>query len=117
MRLDSGDALVVRCGWAYAIDPDRPMPGISLDAVRWPHRRGASVNTDDLGDAHPPLHPALPGSLHRVALPLLGMPLSDVAELTELAAVCSELDRYAVLLTATTPGPTARTPGARPATT
>ncbi|MFH8470916.1 cyclase family protein [Streptomyces sp. NPDC017991] len=31
VRLESGDALVVRCGWVYTIDPERPMPGISLD--------------------------------------------------------------------------------------
>ncbi|MFL4910002.1 cyclase family protein [Streptomyces sp. MMS24-I2-30] len=103
VRLESGDALVVRCGWVYAIDPARPMPGISLDAVRWMHRRGVSLYAGDLGDAHPPLDPAVPGPLHRVALPLLGMPLIDVAELTELAAVCAESNRYAFLLTVAPP--------------
>ncbi|WP_329130557.1 cyclase family protein [Streptomyces sp. NBC_00670] len=103
VRLESGDALVVRCGWAYAVDPARPMPGISLDAVWWMHRRGVSLYAGDLGDAQPPLDPAVPGPLHRVALPLLGMPLIDVAELTELAAVCAESGRYAFLLTVAPP--------------
>ncbi|THC43116.1 cyclase family protein [Streptomyces sp. A1499] len=103
LRLESGDALVVRCGWVYAINPARPMPGISLEAVRWMHRRGVSLYAGDLGDAHPPLDPAVPGPLHRVALPLLGMPLIDVAELEELAAVCAESNRYTFLLTVVPP--------------
>ncbi|MEV7088381.1 cyclase family protein [Streptomyces sp. NPDC093085] len=103
VRLESGDALVVRFGWEYAIDPARPMPGIGLDAVRWMHERGVSLYAGDLGDAHPPLDPALPGPLHRVALPLLGLPLIDVADLAELAAVCAETGRYAFLLTVAPP--------------
>ncbi|MCX5398357.1 cyclase family protein [Streptomyces sp. NBC_00102] len=103
VRLESGDALVVRCGWVYAIDPEKPMPGISLDAVRWMHRRGVSLYAGDLGDAYPPLDPAVPGPLHRVALPLLGMPLIDVTELGEVAAVCAELNRYAFLLSVAPP--------------
>jgi hypothetical protein len=27
--VESGDALVVRCGWEFTPDPDRPSPGIS----------------------------------------------------------------------------------------
>ncbi|MEW1659140.1 cyclase family protein [Streptomyces sp. NPDC093707] len=103
VRLESGDALVVRCGWVHTMDPDRPMPGISLDAVRWMHRSGVSLYAGDLGDADPPLDSAVPGPLHRVALPLLGMPLIDAAELEELAAVCAESNRYAFLLTVAPP--------------
>ncbi|MEK8169794.1 hypothetical protein NKH77_08230 [Streptomyces sp. M19] len=59
--MESGDALVVRCGWLYTIDPERPMPGVTLDAVRWMHRRGVSLYAGDLGDAYPPLDPAVRG--------------------------------------------------------
>ena len=103
VRLESGDALVVRCGWTETHDPDRPMPGMSLDAVRWMHRRGVSLYVGDIGDAHPALDPACPLPLHQVALPMMGMPLVDAAEVDELAAVCAELGRYAFLLTLAPP--------------
>lgn len=50
----SGDALVLRLGWPSTPVPGTPTPGISLDAVRWMHRRGVSVCAADRGDAHPP---------------------------------------------------------------
>ena len=43
VRLESGDALVVRCGWTMTSTPECPLPGITLDAVRWMHERGVSV--------------------------------------------------------------------------
>lgn len=103
VTLESGDALVVRCGWPMTPDPTRPMPGMSLDAVRWMHARGASLYAGDMGDAHPPLDPACPAPLHGVGLPLLGMPLIDAAHVDDLAATCAELGRYAFLLTVAPP--------------
>ncbi|GLV73563.1 cyclase family protein [Streptomyces hygroscopicus] len=103
VRLESGDALVVRCGWPMTPVPGRPMPGMSLDAVRWMHRRGAALYAGDIGDAHPGLDPACPLPLHGVALPLMGLPLIDAAEVDDLAAVCAELGRYAFLLTVAPP--------------
>ncbi|WAP59332.1 cyclase family protein [Streptomyces sp. S465] len=103
VRLESGDALVVRCGWSATPDPDRPMPGMSLDAVRWMHQRGVSLYAGDIGDAHPALDPACPSPLHHVALPMMGLPLIDAAEVDGLAAVCAKLGRYAFLLTVAPP--------------
>ncbi len=103
VRLEPGDALVVRCGWDMAPVPGRPMPGMSLDAVRWMHRRGASLYAGDIGDAHPALDPACPAPLHSVALPLLGLPLIDAVNADQLAAVCAELGRHAFLLTVAPP--------------
>jgi kynurenine formamidase len=103
VRLESGDALVVRCGWGMTPDPGRPMPGMSLDAVRWMHERGASLYAGDIADAHPSLDATGPSPMHGVALPMLGMPLIDAAGLDELAAVCAELGRYAFLLTVAPP--------------
>lgn len=103
VRLESGDALVVRCGWPMTPDPARPMPGMSMDALRWMHERGVALYVGDIGDAHPPLDPASPAPMHGVALPMLGMPLVDAAELDELAAVSAELGRYAFLFTAAPP--------------
>ncbi|MGC8920745.1 cyclase family protein [Streptomyces sp. PG2] len=103
VTLEPGDALVVRFGWPMTPDPTRPMPGISLDAVRWMHARGVSLYAGDMGDAHPPLDPACPAPLHGVGLPLLGMPLIDAAHVDDLAATCAELGRYAFLLTVAPP--------------
>ncbi|MEU9246207.1 cyclase family protein [Streptomyces sp. NPDC048385] len=103
VRLESGDALVLRCGWAGVVDFEKPLPGVTLDAVRWMHRRGVSLYAGDLGDAYPPLETTVPAPLHRVALPLLGMPLIDVAEVEELAAVCRELNRHTFLFVVAPP--------------
>ncbi|MCC2269350.1 cyclase family protein [Streptomyces sp. CT1-17] len=99
----SGDALVLRLGWPSTPVPGTPTPGISLDAVRWMHRRGVSVCAADRGDAHPPLEPGEPSPLHGVALGRMAMPLIDAAELDDLAALCVELRRYSFLLTVAPP--------------
>jgi kynurenine formamidase len=79
------------------------MPGMSLDAVRWMHERGVSVYAGDLSDAYPPLLADGPPAMHGVGLPLMGMPLIDVVDADELAAVCSELGRYSFLFVAAPP--------------
>ena len=78
--------------------PIRPVPGVSVGAVRWMHRRGVSLYTGDIEDARPPLNPGAPAPLHKIALVRLGMPLIDAANVEELAAVCAELSRYSFLL-------------------
>ncbi|WP_326569388.1 cyclase family protein [Amycolatopsis rhabdoformis] len=103
VRVESGDALVVRCGWEFTPDPARASPGLSLDAVRWLDRRGVSVYAGDIGDAFPPLDPAVPFPLHAVALTRLGIPLVDAANVDDLAAACEELGRHSFLLVAAPP--------------
>jgi kynurenine formamidase len=80
VRLESGDALVVRCGWIMTSAPERPLPGITLDAVCWMHERGVSVYAGDIGDAVPPLDSAVPAPLHFVGLHKVGLPLIDSAK-------------------------------------
>jgi kynurenine formamidase len=104
VEVSTGDALVVRFGWPS--DPvvgSRPSPGISLDAVRWMHRRGVAVFAGDRGDAHPPLEPDAPSPLHGIALGRMAMPLIDAAQLDDLAALCAQLGRYSFLLTVAPP--------------
>ena len=101
VTVESGDALVVRGGWALTAEP--PVPGISADAVRWMHRRGVSLYAGDIGDARPALNPGTPSPLHKIALVRLGMPLIDAASVEELAAVCGQLSRYRFLLTIAPP--------------
>ncbi|MGC9382613.1 cyclase family protein [Streptomyces sp. MH13] len=99
----SGDALVVRLGWTGGGPHDVPSPGISMDAVRWMHRRGVAVVAPDRGDAHPPLNPDEPSPLHEVALGRMAMPLIDVPRLDDLARMCRRLHRYSFLLTVAPP--------------
>ena len=97
-RLLPGDALVVRGGWSPARDHGTPTPGMTVDAVAWMHRHDVALYAGDIGDAHPPVDNRVMLPLHQVGLARLGMPLVDVAEVDELAAVCTELDRSAFML-------------------
>lgn len=103
VEVGSGDALVVRLGWTGRGPDDTPSPGISMDAVRWMHRRGVAIVAPDRGDAHPPLNPDEPSPLHGVALGRMAMPLIDVPQLDDLAALCARLKRYSFLLTVAPP--------------
>jgi kynurenine formamidase len=101
VTVESGDALVLRGGWALTAEP--PVPGISADAVRWMHRRGVSLYAGDIGDARPALDPGAPAPLHKIGLVRLGMPLIDAANVEDLATACAELSRYSFLLTIAPP--------------
>jgi kynurenine formamidase len=103
VQVRSGDAIVVRGGWDYVTSRHRRLPGMTLDAVSWMHRHDVAVYTGDIGDAHPPIDPRVPGPLHRVGLALLGMPLIDVSDPAELAAACAEEGRYSFLFVAAPP--------------
>jgi kynurenine formamidase len=103
VEVRSGDALAVRLGWPATPVPGTPTPGISLDAVRWMHRRGVCLYTGDRGDAFPALDPDGPSPLHGVALGRMAMPLIDASQLDDLAALCAELERYSFLLTVAPP--------------
>jgi kynurenine formamidase len=92
VRVQSGDALVVRGGWAVHRDLAEPLPSMTLDAVRWLAEREVSVLASDIGD-HPPGLGG-PPLLHTVGLARLGLPLVDNADVSSLAAVCSELGSW-----------------------
>ena len=101
--LGPGDALVVRGGWSSARDRGAPIPGMTVDALRWMHRHDVAVYAGDVGDAHPPVDTRVPMPLHQIGLARLGMPLIDVAEVDELATVCTALGRHAFLLSIAPP--------------
>ena len=91
-----GDALVIRGGWHWADDRDRgePLPGMTVDAVRWMHEHGIALYAGDIGDAHPPLPDQIPGALHNFALGRLAIPLIDGCDPDELAATCTSMGRW-----------------------
>lgn len=99
VRLEPGDALVVRSGWTFSWGEQAPTPGMTVDAVAWMQRRDVSLYAGDVSDSFPPRDAQVPMPLHQVGLARLGMPLVDGAAVDELAAVCTELGRSAFLLT------------------
>lgn len=96
VRVESGDALVLRGGWQTSAETAASLPTLTLDAVTWLADREVALYVGDIHDKPP----VLPGSsiiVHKVALGRLGMPLVDCPELDELARVCRELDRRSFL--------------------
>ncbi|MFI6347234.1 cyclase family protein [Streptomyces sp. NPDC050560] len=99
VRVESGDALVVRGGRPVRGIPEEPPPVMTLDAVRWLADREVSLYAGDVGDP-PPLPGATgPMPLHGIALARLGMPLIDGTETDLLATTATELARAAFLFT------------------
>lgn len=98
VQVEPGDALVVRGGWSAARDLGEPMPGMTVDAMRWMHDRDVALYAGDVGDAHPPVDQQTAMPLHQVGLARMGMSLIDLADLEELSSVCAGQDRFTFLL-------------------
>ena len=96
IRVESGDALIVRGGWAVHTDFKDGLPSMTIDAVRWMADREVSLFGGDIGD-RPPTGPGQPMPLHHIALARLGIPLIDGAEVSTLAATSAELGRWTFL--------------------
>lgn len=111
----AGDAVIVRSGAGafYAATPDftsgaiDSMPGVHVSAIEFLHATDAALLGWDLLDAGGQGYPggfqiggrAVGIPIHEIAIPYLGMPLLDNAELDVLAAACAELGRWEFLLT------------------
>ena len=74
-----------------------------IAAIAWMQRRDVSLYAGDVGDAFPRSNPQVPMPLHMIGPTRLGMPLIDGANVDELASVCAELGRYALVLSAAPP--------------
>ncbi|MFE5125074.1 cyclase family protein, partial [Streptomyces sp. NPDC056669] len=85
VEIASGDAVVVRTGWDPAATDGRPTPGADPSVIAWLRDHEVGIWIGDIGDAWPPLDPASPMPLHRLALFGLGLPLVDSADLEQLA--------------------------------
>jgi kynurenine formamidase len=96
VRVEPGDALVVRGGWALTPETAQSLPILTHDAVTWMARREVSLYVGDINDKPPTV---VGGStvVHRIALGQLGLPLVDGAELDELARTCRQLQRHSFL--------------------
>lgn len=96
VRVESGDALVVRGGWTVAKSIGQPLPGIGLDAISWMNDREISILASDIGDRPP----GFDGDLipvHFVALARLGLPIIDNTRVEEVAETAAELGTWEFL--------------------
>jgi kynurenine formamidase len=109
-----GDAVIVRSGANafYAATPDfgigdiERMPGGHASMLEFLYETDASVLVWDLLDAGAqPYAGGLPMGgrsvaipIHEIAIPYMGMPLLDNADLDALAATCEELGRWEFML-------------------
>lgn len=98
VRVESGDALIVRGGWKGNDSLAETVPAMTVDAVQWMSEREVSVYAGDIGD-RPPflLPPNAVLAMHQVALGQLGMPLIDCVEVAAIAEVCHDLGRHSFL--------------------
>lgn len=96
VRVESGDALVLRGGWTLSPQTAAEMPILTLDAVKWLGDHEVSLFASDVGDK-PPTVPGGSAVVHKIALGRLGMPLVDGPRLDELGRVCRELGRHSFL--------------------
>lgn len=103
---EPGDAVVVRMGaaafWAAnpAFEPVWGAPGLHATAMEFLYAHDAALLCWDLMEApgQDALQaPSLP--IHFVAIPYMGMPLLDNADLEDIAAACAEEGRWEFMLT------------------
>lgn len=99
VRVREGDLLAVRTGAGPRNDRDR-RAGLHPEVLAWVKARGVAVLLGD-GDSDVAPFPALErhaSPFHSVAIPHLGLPLVDNAELDVLATTCERLGRWEFLL-------------------
>lgn len=103
LQPEPGDALFIRFGREGAVTGDvpigsRPTSGLSIECAEWLASAAPSVVITDEGlDSTPSEVDGLPVPWHLLLLTVLGVPLVDRAQLTELAARCETEGRWEFL--------------------
>jgi kynurenine formamidase len=104
VRVDSGDAVLVRTGMQrmereQGLQDIYPRAGLHAECVEWLHRREASLYGGDCIEKLPYPSERFTSALHMIALVAMGMPILDWPAVEELAATCGRLQRFDFLLT------------------
>lgn len=104
VHLGSGDALLLRTGWALRRQTIGPYserkhrPGLAPAVLPWLHDRGvALVASDAAHDAVPSGYDRIPMPIHTIGLVAMGLCLLDNADFEALTAACLERDRWTCL--------------------
>ncbi len=104
VRVESGDAIFVRTGFAV-LESARgeqdtyPRAGLHATCAEWMHQREVAVYGGDCIEKLPYPSPTMSSPVHVLALVAMGMPILDWPALEELAQTCERLDRWEFLLT------------------
>lgn len=97
--VEEGDILLVRTG-AGVHNTREQRSGLHPQCLPWLHERNVAVlGGDGDNDVHPSGFTRWESAMHSVAIPYLGLPLLDNAELDVLGQVCQEEKRWEFFLT------------------
>jgi kynurenine formamidase len=104
LRLETGDALLIRTGWArrrqeLGPHPERKhRPGLGAAVLPWLHERGVAVVASDAAhDAVPSGLARVPMPIHAIGLVAMGLCLIDNADFEALTGACAARDRWTCL--------------------
>jgi kynurenine formamidase len=104
VRLDTGDALLVRTGW-YKSRVERgphpkfrPRPGLHAATLPWLKQRDVALVAGDASeDVNPSGYPNIAVPIHSVGIVAMGLCLIDACQFDDLAVVCERLGRWEFL--------------------
>jgi len=99
VTVEEGDILLVRTG-AGIHNTQEQRSGLHPQCLPWLHERNVAVlGSDGDNDVHPSEFKRWASAMHSVAIPYMGLPLLDNAELDGLSRVCQEEKRWEFFLT------------------
>ncbi|HEX8558153.1 MAG TPA: cyclase family protein [Pyrinomonadaceae bacterium] len=100
VRVGAGDILLVRTGAGFNNTRER-RAGLHPECLTWLHKRQVALLGGDGDNDVAPLagFERFASAMHSVAIPFMGLPLLDNAELDALSRVCVEEERWQFLLT------------------
>lgn len=104
VRVEEGDALLLRFGWTRRRDTLGPVPreggraGLHASCLPWLHERGVAVLAcDSAQEVRPTGYDGMYGPIHSVGQVAMGLWIVDNADFDALAAACERLGRYEFL--------------------
>lgn len=99
-RVGTGDLLFIRTGAGFGNTQER-RAGLHPECLTWLHKRQVALLGSDGDNDVAPLagFERYASAMHSVAIPFMGLPLLDNAELDALSRVCGEERRWQFLLT------------------
>ena len=99
VRLEEGDALMLRLGWYKRRlelgPPEAGRPGLHAETLPWLKERGiALVGGDASQDAEPSGYPNVGLPIHKIGIVGMGLWLLDAGDCEGLLEVCERLNRW-----------------------
>ncbi len=92
--LESGELTPPGEGGSVTVPGAPPRPGVHASALEFLYEHDAAVLVWDLQEAWGQGFAGNGGAIHQIALPYMGLPLLDNANLEALGEACAEVERY-----------------------